>query len=628
METKMVPVKVPAVAEGAEQPWRLWLQALDEAVSGRAQCEGHWLQAGGLYELPVGALIVATDRPTSPDRDTARVRLWRVGRGGRLITERDSLLPRDKKFGTSVVNTLRRRLEKYPAQRTYEMPRAPRPPEPKRFVVEVPAVDPGAVRAWRKLLTGLDEASDKGMAVCGTWLEAGASYKVTPGTLIVACDPFPGDGKKRVRILRVARGGEIRVERDSTLGWRNAFSTSVRQTLRRLLEKYPPPGGTIEQVSAAPPQANDFEGRCELCGQPVAARTGILVRRHNGSRVTQHHPGKCPPPPVHQNQWAGSCGICNGWLEAGEGVLYQAGSVLLPATKIRHEQECPPAAERKPVPPRVNERDEACDACGHMVAAGEGTLTYECGWVVRHRKDQCPRVEKETLWQIDRGVPGRFRPRPEQWKAAGTVLRAEVFDRGEPFPEDAPGYRRLRDYQVSAIVTTVRELPPIYCRDEDGNNPGCLIGENGWYFRILVRPATAEEAADILAREEKEARRRKLENRRRDLCGLRADDGDVPEHPFLDGAQQINFGAKDRRSLLQHWPDDGLLVDEARGVLWTLRYNGADGDDWSLNNYASFIASRFPLTDERRTLIADLRAEYDQEESAPADTEGDGQHDG
>ncbi|WP_275466322.1 hypothetical protein [Streptomyces noursei] len=152
--------------------------------------------------------------------------------------------------------------------------------------------------------------------------------------------------------------------------------------------------------------------------------------------------------------------------------------------------------------------------------------------------------------------------------------------------------------------------------------------DNGWYFRILVRPATAEEAADILAREEKDARRRSLERRRGELCGFRAGDGKVPQVPDLDGAQRINFGAEDRRSFLQHWSDDRLLVDEARGVLWTLRYNGADGDDWSLNTYGSFIASRFPLTDERRALIVDLRAEYDQEESAPADAEGSGQHDG
>ncbi|MFI2722602.1 hypothetical protein ACH5AI_40945 [Streptomyces collinus] len=52
---------------------------------------------------------------------------------------------------------------------------------------------------------------------------------------------------------------------------------------------------------------------------------------------------------------------------------------------------------------------------------------------------------------------------------------------------------------MSAVVATVRERAPEYCRDENGDNSGCLIGKDGWFFRILVRPATAEVAADLLA---------------------------------------------------------------------------------------------------------------------------------
>ncbi|MFJ5731573.1 hypothetical protein [Streptomyces paradoxus] len=54
---------------------------------------------------------------------------------------------------------------------------------------------------------------------------------------------------------------------------------------------------------------------------------------------------------------------------------------------------------------------------------------------------------------------------------------------------------------MSAVVATVRERAPEYCRDEDGDNSGCLIGEDGWFSRILVRPAIAEVAADALAAE-------------------------------------------------------------------------------------------------------------------------------
>ncbi|MFI1189393.1 hypothetical protein [Streptomyces californicus] len=71
---------------------------------------------------------------------------------------------------------------------------------------------------------------------------------------------------------------------------------------------------------------------------------------------------------------------------------------------------------------------------------------------------------------------------------------------------------------------------------------------------------------------------------------------------------QVDFGVL--RSLHQHWPDEELHVDEQARVAWYLRYNGHDGDDWSLSNHGSFIARRVPLTEERARLVADLRAEY------------------
>lgn len=192
------------------------------------------------------------------------------------------------------------------------------------------------------------------------------------------------------------------------------------------------------------------------------------------------------------------------------------------------------------------------------------------------------------------------------------MLRSTLYDHSRPFPAYAPGFHRPREGEVSAIVTTVRERHPEYCRDEDGNQPADLIGEDGWYFRILVRPATAEEAADILAAEEQQQRQARLAARRRRLFEL-CDDGEIPETPDLSGAGQVNFGA--RRSLHQHWPDDELHVDGDAQIAWFLRHNGADGDNWSANNFGSFIARRLPLTEERAQLVADLRAEYSQDKA-------------
>lgn len=432
--------------------------------------------------------------------------------------------------------------------------------------------------------------------------------------MIVLCDPLPGGDKKRVRIWRVKRDGTIKEERDSTLGSANAFGTSVRGTMRRLVDKHPPRPGPVQQLTAAPPRVNERADMCGLCRQPVAAREGILVRNHRGYPEARHQQGQCPPPPPLKNDFAQECGRCGGWLEQGEGILYEAapagpGPYGKAVFKARHPQDCPPADQRKAAPPRVNGREQDCMLCGHLVAAGAGFLVRQGAvWEVHHSEGKC--LPAEELWEITRGEPGPYRRRPDRWTPAGTVLRSTLYDHGHPFPADAPGFHRVCDGEVSAIVTTVREHRPQYCRDEDGNQPADLIGEDGWYFRILVRPATADEAADILASEAKEARRQALEQRRKALLDFFLDDGTVPEQPDLTGTVPVDFGAKQRRSLHQHWPDDELRVDEEGGHLWLLSYNGADGDDWSRNNLPGFIARHFPLTEERARLVGDLRAEY------------------
>ncbi|MFI1701502.1 hypothetical protein ACH419_36875 [Streptomyces bobili] len=58
------------------------------------------------------------------------------------------------------------------------------------------------------------------------------------------------------------------------------------------------------------------------------------------------------------------------------------------------------------------------------------------------------------------------------------MLRSTLYDHHHQFPDTTPGFHHVRDGVVSAIVTTVRERRPEYCRDEDGNQPAELIGES------------------------------------------------------------------------------------------------------------------------------------------------------
>ena len=41
-----------------------------------------------------------------------------------------------------------------------------------------------------------------------------------------------------------------------------------------------------------------------------------------------------------------------------------------------------------------------------------------------------------------------------------------------------------------------------------------------------------------------------------------------------------------------------LQIDQTNGLLWSIFYNGRDGDDWSYNNYGNYVASFQPLTPE------------------------------
>ncbi|MCU4750232.1 hypothetical protein [Streptomyces sp. G-5] len=213
----------------------------------------------------------------------------------------------------------------------------------------------------------------------------------------------------------------------------------------------------------------------------------------------------------------------------------------------------------------------------------------------------------EGQWTVDCGVPGPRRARPGgSVYEVGQVMRAELREWQHPVPADAPGYRG--GAIPSAIVTVTSPLAPQWCEDEDGNQPSCLIGEDGWWHRARVRIATREEAAPLLAEEAEKRRVREL-RAATDALFLRAADGEVPAEGDIDlsGAVRVPYGEE-----LHHGADapHQIHVDEGAGVVWVLRYNGRDGDTWAWSNHGPYIARRLPLTGERSQLIARLRAEY------------------
>ncbi|WP_052120462.1 hypothetical protein [Amycolatopsis sp. MJM2582] len=264
---------------------------------------------------------------------------------------------------------------------------------------------------------------------------------------------------------------------------------------------------------------------------------------------------------------------------------------------------------------RCNSFPDTCQRCWQHIPANEGVLGRRGDrWTVSHEGDCPPYPGGYTgpTWVIDAGEPGTRDRQPRPRWTIGVVLRADIPAVEHPVPEDSPGRcGEPGGRWVSLIVTVLAEAQPRFVRDEDGNSPDVLIGENGWWFRAKVRPATAAEAAPLLAEESVVARRRELERRRVAEFAFGyslVDDGEVPDEPDLSGAVAVPFGAE---ALRRGWPVDRLLVDQEAGVVWSLTYNQADGEDWSRNNTGPYVAWRQPLTPRRAELIRDLREEYE-----------------
>jgi hypothetical protein len=214
------------------------------------------------------------------------------------------------------------------------------------------------------------------------------------------------------------------------------------------------------------------------------------------------------------------------------------------------------------------------------VPAGQGRLEqYYERWTVRHLEGCPPYPGGYTgpVWTISHGVARGFHPIPEGGYNIGQVLRATVGEYRDPVAAGAPG-RSITRGGVSAVVTVLAELEPQYCRDEDGDNPSDLIGEDGWLFTARVRMATAQEAAPLLAAESEQRHIAELRGRCRRLI-LHASDGEIPPEQDVDlsGAVRVPWGEELDRIPGYHRPDE-IHLDQSAGVVWSLRYNGADGD--------------------------------------------------
>ncbi|MGW4528880.1 hypothetical protein [Amycolatopsis sp. NPDC004378] len=269
------------------------------------------------------------------------------------------------------------------------------------------------------------------------------------------------------------------------------------------------------------------------------------------------------------------------------------------------------------MPRIVNRYAGTCRLCGQDVPAEEGVAvkdTPAAAWEVEH-DGGCPpnphNPDGAPTWEIGGGegygrqafVPGATRR--EQWWTG----------QHNPGPDAVPGGVLISESggnrQVSGVVTVVTAHAKYFA--EEGMSFG-VGDEEGHYFSARVRAATDAEAAPVLEAEVRQTARAELRDRCTRLLAWRfgrVEDAVRPPSgaPELDGLRslpQVPLRPQDDRPLYA----DELLVDEPGGWVWTVVHNGMDGDDFSVNNIPGHVAARHPLTDERRRLVADLRAEF------------------
>jgi len=488
---------------------------------------------------------------------------------------------------------------------------------PELHDVTIPAADDGAVKPWRKRLTRLDESQPGARCCDGQWLDPGSTWQLPAGALIVGADRT-SQTANRIRLWRVGRTGELVVERDSTFKTHDAaFGAGMRTTLRTKLAKYPAdPSRPASQVSRGA-RTNEHRQNCQRCGYPVEPRAGLLTGDAGYWTVT-HHAGQCPQP--WPNPTDAPCTSCGQTVAAGAGVMMP---VYRGEPAPAHPAgTCPPKPEPEAVAAvatlRRNQRPGVCILCAQIVAADAGTLISRGrGYAVQHEGDCPPYPGGYTgpTWRInDATLTGPGQRPGRRWKD-GEVVRAEAHLFAPAVPIDAPGRRAVGTIgAVSFIGVVIAEHDATYHRDDDGDSPAVLTGDDGWWHRGVVRVATDAEAAAMLAAEQAEAAeasyRRSitglLNPRAADAVHLGATAGDLAAR--LDGVElhQVYPDARPNPFGLTH-PDRFYVGAEWPYVMVTV-HNGADGDNWSASNYGSAIARLLPLTTERAALLLAMRA--------------------
>ncbi|MFY7068960.1 hypothetical protein ACOQFV_24145 [Nocardiopsis changdeensis] len=198
--------------------------------------------------------------------------------------------------------------------------------------------------------------------------------------------------------------------------------------------------------------------------------------------------------------------------------------------------------------------------------------------------------------------PRTGRPRRETWYADQAP---------EGFAADqVPGGHTTSSGLISGIVVPVDVQERYYA--EDGLSLG-VGADEGYVWTVTVRPAAAEEAAPLVEAEQRRGRQAHVAARLVHLLDWRYG-GRQPDAFHYDGDTGSSPATAVPVPMAPRYDTAGLhrelLIDRRSGVLWTLAYNGGDGDDWTQSTWGSWIAIGHPLTPDRERLVQDLTDLY------------------
>jgi hypothetical protein len=193
-------------------------------------------------------------------------------------------------------------------------------------------------------------------------------------------------------------------------------------------------------------------------------------------------------------------------------------------------------------------------------------------------------------------------PKAATWQVqAGEGNGGRPYRVGETFRDQDDAQRR---------IVTVLEASQRYYAD-DGMSFG-VGADQGHVYTAVVREATVEEASPIIGAEQRAQRGEELRTAAREQFAWlysTTTDATVPDEvsPSVLILPRVVIGPKARGWSTR---ESFLAVDEQGGVVYSLSYNGADGDDWSHNNLPGYVVAAQPLTRQRADLIAQLREHF------------------